>query len=300
MKSRLHLPKLDSPPKTILDYLIAHFPQIPADAWHERAERGLLAIDDGSPVTADSSYRYGITVFYSKEVLNEPPAVESETILYQDTNILVADKPHGMVVTPSGDHVERALLSRLRRSTGVESLTPVHRLDRDTAGVVLFALQPETRTLYHGLFSDAAVEREYLAVAHLRNLTNEERWVVKNRMEEGQPWFRQCIAEGAAGDINAVTNIERLESQNDLGLFRLRPVTGKKHQLRVHMASLGFPIVGDRLYPGLREPQAGDPPLQLLAQRLSFVDPLSGEPRQFTSARKLLWPLLGMLLRSME
>ncbi|HLQ79225.1 MAG TPA: pseudouridine synthase [Terriglobia bacterium] len=293
MKSRLHLPKLDSPPDTILDYLIAHFPQIPADVWHERAERGLLAIDDGSPVTLNSSYRHGITVLYSKQVRNEPPAGEVETIVFQDDHILVADKPHGMVVTPAGDQVDRALLTRLQHSTGMSTLTPMHRLDRDTAGVVLFAFHTKTRSRYHALFSEGTIRREYLAIAHLENKTDQRQWIVRNTIEEGEPWFRQRIAEGAGGEVNAITRIERLESRSDIGLFRLLPESGKKHQLRVHMASLGFPIVGDPLYPNFREKQAGDPPLQLLAHRLSFVDPLSGEPREFTSTRKLRWPLLG-------
>ena len=123
MKSRLHLPKLDPQPETILDYLIAHFPQIAANTWRERIARGLISVDDiegnGTILTAESPYRHGITVLYLKEVPDEPAADEAETILHRDENILVADKPHGMIVTPAGDHVERSLLVRLQSATGL-------------------------------------------------------------------------------------------------------------------------------------------------------------------------------------
>ena len=290
MKSRLYLPKVDPVPQSILDYLTMRFPHIPASTWRERIARGQVAADDGTVITPDSSYRHGITILYSKEVLREPLPDMQETVLYRDSKILVADKPHGMVVTPSGSHVERALLSRLRQSTGLAALTPIHRLDRETAGLVLFTILSESRDSYHRLFSERLIEREYLAVATIGKSTQQKEWHVETRMEAGEPWFRRRIADDSSDEPNAVTHIECLESQHDLGLFRLRPETGKKHQLRVHMAALGFPILGDTLYPEIRESQQGAPPLQLLARSLSFKDPLSGEPRRFTSTQKLLWP----------
>jgi len=110
-------------------------------------------------------------------------------------------------------------------------------------------------------------------------------------MEEGEPWYRRRIAESDVGEPNAITRIQLLESQNGYGLFRLVPETGKKHQLRVHMVSIGCPIVGDLLYPHIRESNEHDPPLQLLAHRLSFIDPLSGRARSFVSTQQLLWPV---------
>ena len=288
MQSRLYLPKIDSAPGTILEYLIAQFPQVSAETWGERIDRGLVAVDvNDELVTRQSPYRHGVTVLYYKEVPDEPPVSEEETILYRDDEILVADKPHGMVVTPAGDHVKRSLLFRIQQSTELVNLAPMHRLDRDTAGIVLFAIREETRGRYHQLFMDRTIEREYLAIAHLGASTEPKLWHVRNRMEDGEPWFRQRIAKDSVHEPNAITRIEYIETRNGLGLFRLRPETGKKHQLRVHMASLGFPIVGDLLYPEIRERQDNDPPLQLLAHRLSFVDPLSGESRSFTSRRTM-------------
>jgi tRNA pseudouridine32 synthase/23S rRNA pseudouridine746 synthase len=296
--SRLYLPRIEPVPRTILEYLIAHFPHIAARTWNDRLARGLVTLVEsdasGTTVTTETPYRHGSTVLYYKEVPDEQAGMEDlaeDIILYQDANILVADKPHGMVVTPSGDQVERSLLVRLQKRTGLSTLAPIHRLDRETAGVVLFAIHTSAREPYHRLFSERLADREYLAVGHLHKVTDEREWHVTNRMEEGEPWYRRRIAENIGTEPNAITRIERLESRNGLGFFRLRPETGKKHQLRVHMASIGFPIVGDLLYPDVRKLQDQDPPLQLLAHRLSFVDPLSGEPQSFTSSGKLLWPV---------
>jgi tRNA pseudouridine32 synthase / 23S rRNA pseudouridine746 synthase len=291
MKSRLHLPKLDSAPRTILEYLIAHFPRIAAETWHERVLNGKVTLDDGTMLALDTPYRHGVTVLYAKEVAQEPAACEEEAILFQDANILIADKPHGMVVTPSGDHVERSLLIRLQNRTGLTTLAPIHRLDRETAGVVLFTIHTQARGRYHRLFSTRTVEREYLALANLDAVPDRKEWLLQNRLEADEPWYRRRIAANGGAMPNAITRIDLLETRKGLGLFRLRPETGKKHQLRVHMASIGFPIIGDLLYPEIREKTERDSPLQLLAHRLTFIDPLSGEHRTFASARKLLWPV---------
>lgn len=291
MLSRLHLPKLEPAPKTILDHLVAHFPHIDAQTWRERVAAGKIALDDGTVLTADSPYRHGVTVLYSREVALEPATDALETILYQDGNILVADKPHGMVVTPAGDHVERSLLIRLQKQTGLSGLAPAHRLDRETAGIVLFTIHAQARGPYHRLFSSRKIVREYLAVAKFGDIGIQKEWVVRNRMEAGEPWYRRRIEKDTGAEPNAITRIELKESRNGLGLFRLLPETGKKHQLRVHMASIGCPIAGDLLYPDIRNASEPGPPLQLLAHRLSFVDPLSGEPRSFVSGQRLLWPV---------
>ena len=284
--SRLYLPKLESPPATILEHLLAHFPQVQPRIWRARVSRGLISLSDGTTVRADSPYRHGVTVFYRKEVRSEPAPVEEALIVYRDEEILVVDKPHGMPVTPAGVYVERSLLVRLERSTGLPTLAAMHRLDRETAGLLLLTIKPAARAHYHRLFAERRIEREYLGVAHIIDAPDRKRWRVENRLEPGEPWYRQRIVEGPA---NAVTEIELVDLREDIALFRLVPESGRKHQLRVHMASIGFPIVGDPFYPEIREKRDGEPPLQLLAIRLGFIDPLSGAPRSFTSSRKLLF-----------
>jgi tRNA pseudouridine32 synthase/23S rRNA pseudouridine746 synthase len=285
--SRLYLPKLESPPITILEYLIAHFPNVLPRIWRERVACGLVTVDNGTTLRQDSPYRHGITILYRKAVPSEPEALEAELVVYRDDEIIVVDKPHGMLVTPAGEHVERSLLVRLQRSTGLATLAPMHRLDRETAGILLFAINPSSRSRYHQLFAKGLIEREYLAVADVVDSPDRKQWRVENRLEAGNLWYSQRIVEGV---VNAITEIQLINLRGRVGLFRLTPKTGKKHQLRVHMASLGFPIVGDPLYSKIRENPHGDPPMQLLASRLAFIDPLSGLPRSFTSVRNLSWP----------
>ncbi|HEX4997900.1 MAG TPA: pseudouridine synthase [Terriglobia bacterium] len=283
--SRLYLPRLEQPPATILEYLVARFAQIPQPVWLGRIQRGLVTTSDGARIGPDTPYRHGLTVHYYREVPDEVDDVEAETIVYQDSDILVADKPHGMPVTPAGEYVARALLSRLERRSGLTGIAPAHRLDRETAGLVLFTLHRNARSRYQALFQTRAIEREYLAVAEISEMPDERQWVVRNRLGPGTPWFRRQIVEGPP---NATTRIELVEMGARYGFFRLKPETGRKHQLRAHMASIGFPIVGDPLYPQQRPAQAGDTPLQLLAAKLSFTDPLTGRRREFQSMRTLL------------
>jgi tRNA pseudouridine32 synthase / 23S rRNA pseudouridine746 synthase len=284
-QSRVFLPKVESPPATILEHLAVRFPHIPVSTWRDRMARGLVTSCDGAVLREDSPYRHGMTVLYAKEVPSEPAPLEVETILYQDDEILIADKPHGMTVTPGGQHVARSLLNRLQKQTGIADLVPLHRLDRDTAGIVLFSSKAGSRGRYHQLFSSGVIEREYLAVASVVETPTERYWILENRLIAGIPWFRRNVESG--GPVNAITEIELIETRDNLGLFRLKPRTGKKHQLRVHMSLIGFPILGDPLYPQLREPAVSDPPLQLLARRLSFADPFTGLRRDFRSAREL-------------
>jgi len=280
--SRLYLPKLESPPPTILEYLFARFPRIDPGIWRERVSRGVVTLSDGTTLMEESPYRHGVFVFYRKEVPSEPAPVEEPMIIHRDENILIVDKPHGMPVTPVGQHVERSLLVWLERSTGLDTLAPMHRLDRETAGLLLLTTNPRVRGQYHRLFAEGLIEKEYRALAFINVAPRRIRWRVENRIERGHPWFRQRVVEG---DPNTLTEIELLEERDGTGLFRLFPRTGKKHQLRVHMASIGYPIVGDPFYPEITEKREGDPPLQLLANRLAFTDPISGESCSFTSHR---------------
>jgi tRNA pseudouridine32 synthase/23S rRNA pseudouridine746 synthase len=250
--------------------------------WRERVSRGVVTLSDGTLLREDSPYRHGLFVFYRKEVPSEPAPVEVPLIIHRDENILVVDKPHGMPVTPVGQHVERSLLVYLQRSTGLDTLAPMHRLDRETAGLLLLTIKADVRGQYHRLFAEGLIEREYRALAYIKDAPSRKHWRVENRLRQGEPWFRQRIVEGRA---NAVTEIELLERREGAGLFRLVPRTGKKHQLRVHMASIGFPIVGDPFYPEITEKAPADPPLQLVAHRLAFLDPRTGEPRSFISHR---------------
>jgi tRNA pseudouridine32 synthase / 23S rRNA pseudouridine746 synthase len=239
-------------------------------------------------VTATTAYQPGKMVSYFREIEDELPIPFAEAVVYEDERILVADKPHFVPVTPAGDVVNECLLFRLQQRSGIADLAPVHRLDRDTAGLVLFVKRKEDRAVYAELFENGEVQREYVAVAKggSGTLTQGQEWLIENRLEAEPGSFRMRVVAGSA---NARTRIVYERSQRGLSLFRLFPATGKKHQLRIHMLSLGFPILNDPSYPELQRLDRTDfsQPMQLLACALSFRDPHSQHSVRFHTQRTL-------------
>jgi tRNA pseudouridine32 synthase/23S rRNA pseudouridine746 synthase len=282
------MPAAQEPYPSMVEFLCQTFPGVSHDQWVERIRAGKVLDDQGSPVSADTPYAPSKRIYYFREVENEPVIPFAEQILFQDREILVADKPHFLPVTPGGRYVEECLLNRLRVRAGLADLAPLHRLDRETAGLVIFSVNPETRGVYHGLFMRGAVEKIYHALAEVHQSPRENQWTIENRIVRGEPRFRMKIVQGAA---NACSHIQLVEVKDNRGLFRLQPVTGKTHQLRLHMNGLGFGIINDRVYPDL-EPERDDDfdrPLQLLAREIRFHDPVTGIDREFRSEQELLW-----------
>ena len=233
----------------------------------------------------ETPYQVGLEVHYYREVSDEPSIPFHEVVLHADADLLVADKPHFLPVTPAGAHVHETLLGRLIRRTGNDSLAPLHRIDRDTAGLVLFSADPDTRAVYQALFRQRRIRKRYEAIAPaLPGLVFPH--VRASRLEPGEPFFRMREAEGAP---NSETRIEAIARDGAWWRYALEPVTGRKHQLRVHMAALGAPIRNDRVYPTLAPALDGayTQPLQLLARSLAFEDPVSGQARRFESSLRL-------------
>jgi tRNA pseudouridine32 synthase/23S rRNA pseudouridine746 synthase len=275
---------LQLPPGTwpsVLDCLCERLPTVARSQWLDRMARGRVIDAEGRWLTPETPYRVGFEVHYYREVPDEPAIPFDEVVLHADADLLVADKPHFMPVTPSGAHVHETLLGRLVRRTGNVALAPLHRIDRDTAGLVLFSVNPQSRALYQALFRERRIRKSYEAIApalpdiefpHIRS----------SRVVAGEPFFR---VREIAGPANSETRIDVLARGEATWRYALTPITGRKHQLRVHMAALGAPIANDRIYPSVfhREPGDYSAPLQLLAKRLSFVDALSGLGRSFSS-----------------
>ncbi|MGY0632794.1 pseudouridine synthase [Luteimonas sp. A478] len=277
--SRFQLPP--GPWATVFDALCAHFPRVAPETWRDRFARGRVLDAEGRALEIGARYRVGAVIHYFREVENEPPVPFAETVVHADAHLVVAMKPHFLPVAPTGAWVRETLLTRLVERFDNHALVPLHRIDRDTAGLVMFSANPETRSLYQGLFRERRVHREYLAVAPpLPGL--EFPYVHRSRLERGEPFFRVCEVPGAA---NSETVVDVLERGPQAWTYRLQPVTGRKHQLRVHMAALGAPILNDRFYPVLQEEGADDHarPLQLFARLLAFDDPLTGEARTFSA-----------------
>ncbi len=276
--------RLQLPPgawATVLDGLAAHFPKIGRERWLDRMTRGRVLDASGAPVDADTPYRVGAEIRYWREVEREARVAAEESVLHVDAHLVVADKPHGLPVVPAGGAVDETLLARLVRRLGNPQLVPLHRIDRDTAGLVLFSADPASRARYHALFRERRIAKRYEALAPALPSIDFPH-VRRSRILRGEPFFRMREMDGEA---NSETRIEVMARGAAFWRYALFPVSGRKHQLRVHMAALGAPILGEPLYPNVRV--SGGVPLQLLAKSLAFDDPVDGRPRCFESAFEL-------------
>ncbi len=265
---------------TVLEHLVERLPRVDPARIEGMLREGRIVGVDG-PVAVDAPYVPGSFVWFHRDLPEEVPVPFEVGVVHRDSDIVVVDKPHFLASIPRGRHVVETALVRLRRQLGIPELSPAHRLDRVTAGLLMFVVRPELRGRYQTLFRDRLVVKEYEAVAPVdpglalpvvvRSRIVKERGVI--------------TAQEVPGVVNAVTRVELVASRGGLGRYRLVPETGRTHQLRVHMAGLGVPILGDDFYPVLREKALDDfsRPLQLLARVLEFVDPVSGVLRRFES-----------------
>ena len=269
---------------TLLDGLCARFPAVGRATWLDRFARGRVQDAEGASLAPDLAYRVGMEVRYFREVPDETPIPFEESLIHVDAHLVVADKPHFLPVVPAGRFVHETLLSRLLRRLGNPDLVPLHRIDRETAGLVMFSACRETRDAYQSLFRERRIRKGYEAIAPpLPALSFPH--AHSSRLEPGEPFFRMGEVDGPSNSETRITVLDRGEAWWRYGL---EPVTGRKHQLRVHMAALGAPIRHERIYPDLMAGDAsGEPPLQLLAKSLEFADPRCGEPRRFESGQTL-------------
>lgn len=272
---------------TWLDFFAERFAHVPRAQWQARMARGEVVDAQGHPLAADGHYRAHGKAHYYRSLSSEPRVPLEARVLFRDAHLLVLDKPHFMAVTPGGRHLHETLLVRLKRELALPDLQPLHRIDRETAGLVLFGLVPAERGAYQALFRERRVHKTYEAVAPWRpGLAFPLRR--SSRIEAGEPFFRQREVEG---EPNAETRIDLLEHAGSWARYRLEPTTGQRHQLRVHMAALGLPIRHDSFYPavlrGPAEPDDHHQPLQLLAQQIGFDDPITGKHRRFESQQAL-------------
>lgn len=287
--SRVYLPA-DQTYANLLEFFTSQFPHIDPSEWAARFSEGLIRTIDDQPLLSSDAYRPNTHLIYFRRLAREPEIPYEEEILYQDEHILVADKPHFLPVTPSGLYLHQTLLNRLKKKTGIQTLSPIHRIDRDTAGLVIFSVNPNERAHYQNLFRDRAVTKVYEAIApYSTELETKLPLTYRSRLEESEHFLQMQEVEG---EVNTDTLIELLEVSGPWARYRLSPGSGKKHQLRCHLNALGAPIQHDQIYPVLTPYQEYEldfsKPLQLLAQQIAFKDPITTESRSFSSKRQLL------------
>ncbi|MFI6286260.1 pseudouridine synthase [Streptomyces sp. NPDC051018] len=266
---------------TVYDHVAARYGPERAGAMF--AGRRIVSVE-GS-VTADEPYTAGRYLWFHRDFAPEEHVPFEIGIVHRDERLLVVDKPHFLATTPRGRHITETALARLRRDLGLPGLQPAHRLDRLTAGLVLFVVREEDRGAYQRLFGERRVRKEYEGVARHDPGVELPRTVRSRIVKE----HGVMAAHEVAGEPNSESRIELVERRGGLGRYRLLPTTGRTHQLRVHMNALGLPLLDDPLFPVVREPEEGDwsRPLQLLAKVLEFTDPVTGEPYRFDSRLRL-------------
>ena len=276
----------------LLRFLVERFPDVTPAAWAARLARGEIVDATGVALQANSQVRQGMRIWYYRELERpETPIPFAETVLFRDEHILVADKPHFLPTIPTGRFLKETLLVRLRRAHDLPHLVPIHRLDRETAGVVIFSHNPDSRGAYQSMFQKRVVKKTYEAIAPLL-AGRAFPFTYRSRMQDAEQFF---VSEEVEGEPNSETLVELIERRGDLARYRLHPHTGRKHQLRLHLSKLGAPILNDTFYP-VALPCKGDDfasPLQLLARSIAFDDPLTGQARSFSSELRLEWPAAG-------
>ncbi|MFI2560682.1 RluA family pseudouridine synthase [Nocardia farcinica] len=281
--ARLRLPEAGEW-ATIRDHLVHRLPRVAPERIDELLRAGAIVDLDG-PIAPDAPYVPGGAVWFHRDLPDEVEVPFDLTVVHRDETVLVVDKPHFLATIPRGQHIRQTALVRLREQLGLPDLVPAHRLDRVTAGLILFVVDPARRGAYQTMFHRRTVRKQYEAIAPYDPELALPR-VVRSRIVKEK---HVLAAQEVEGEPNAETLVELLEHRDGLGRYRLTPHTGRTHQLRLHMNSLGVPILGDDFYPVLTDKPVHEftRPLQLLAAVLEFTDPVTGEPRRFETTRSL-------------
>lgn len=298
--TRLRVPDA-GPWATIADYVIARFDHLDPDDLRRRFDTGEIVDGDGRPIAVDAPLGQHLFLWYYRDLPDEAPMPFHEEIVHVDDDLVVIDKPHFLPTTPGGRYLRESALVRLRLRLDNPDLTPIHRLDRLTAGLVMFSARPQTRGAYQSLFERRRVSKVYEAVSALPPDWDRQRPTIAG---QGFPVLYRNHIDARRGELRVRVDGDREPNAETLIELRgtgistagrsvihttLRPHTGKTHQLRVHLSALGIGILGDRWYPDLQSEGPDDPDLalQLLARQLDFVDPLTGSARRFVTGRTL-------------
>ncbi|MDN5822190.1 MAG: pseudouridine synthase [Brachybacterium sp.] len=299
---RWQAPRDAAPGRGALELLQERFPalaDVAATPLPERFAAGEIVDAQGRAWAAQDPVGPGEQLWFHRELRPEAVPEVELPVLHRDEHLLVIDKPHDIATMPRGAHILASALVRLRRATGIQTLVPLHRLDRRTAGVLAFGIRPEERSAYQQLFARQEVDKAYEALVVPEPTSSllrspGERCMLRDRLVKQRG---ELTTQVLTGPSNAETELEVLEvvETGAGGVLRvaLRPRTGRTHQLRAQLAARGAPILGEDLYWPAHRRHPADAlesqslPLQLLARRLAFVDPVTTEHREFRSEQAL-------------
>lgn len=296
-----------------IDFLTAKFNAISREEWQLRFEAGEILNAVGRVMAPQDSLLKESHLHYYRSIRNEPKLPFKANVIFQDEFLVVVDKPHFMPVTPGGRYLQQSLLVQLKQQLNLPELSPMHRIDRETAGLVVFSVRAQDRNAYQELFRLRQVEKTYEAIAvapETSHLNLKFPLVYRSMMEEDSQFFRmrevaanQLKSEGEFNSETWIDCVEKFDSHTasanqsetqsiSLARYLLKPLTGQRHQLRVHMSSLGLPLINDQFYPkvlkGIDAHNQFNAPLQLLAKTIAFKDPISGNSIEFQSQLHLI------------
>ncbi|MDK8340892.1 MAG: pseudouridine synthase [Winkia sp. UMB3164B] len=253
---------------TLLQWMQQRYEKLDATELKKLFAQGAFVNSAGDALGADTPselIRQG--VYFYRPIADEVDTPIEVPVLAQTENWIAVDKPAGLATMPRGAFVARSVTVALRRQERNDEPVPAHRLDRPTAGVLLFTKRKQVRGAYQKLFEERKVQKSYRLLAPTASLPDSFSFEARIYRVDGQ--HRVGVAH--TGEANSYTKFRRLSKRGNISLYEARPQTGKMHQIRAHMAALGAPLVGDRLY-GWEGEQV---PLQLLAHSLSFGDPFA-------------------------
>ncbi|WP_244080888.1 pseudouridine synthase [Corynebacterium striatum] len=263
-----------------------------AAALQARFDAGEVVLRDQTVLKPSTLLTKDQDVFFYRIPAPEEPVPYDIPILFEDKHLLVVDKPPFMATMPRAKHIVQSATVQMRRITGIDDLSPAHRLDRLTSGILVFTKTKEIRGAYQTLFAERRVHKTYEAIAPLSDVPVGAMWESRIEKTPGEIQGRLVAGEPNAftevAGVNPVDN-EPYEAihgpQPPLAKYTLKPKTGKTHQLRLHMWDAGVPILGDPVYPVTFPADAEDMrvPMHLTATRIEFIDPLIGKPREFVS-----------------
>jgi 23S rRNA pseudouridine1911/1915/1917 synthase len=271
--------------QTLLSHLASLYPHSSPTAWQRKLNNGEVTLN-GVPATGAESLIEGQTLVWNRPPWVEPDAPRNFEVLFEDAHLLAVNKPSGLPTLPGGGFLENTLLRLVQKQT--PAANPVHRLGRATTGIVLFAKTPQAAATLFAYWNTPKIQKIYRALA--QNVAPQDTYEILTPIGlVPHPLIGSVWAAHPTGkpSKSLATVISRTASTTT---FEVSLYSGRPHQIRIHLASIGHPLVGDPLYDPTGRPRENLPGLPgdggyfLHAHYLKFHHPLTGDPVHLEAA----------------